>query len=506
MEKTKDITDDLQEIDLASDTQVSVGISEDELKTLIDDWTEDDPTIVIEEHQSKSLDGWLPQVPSHACTIFRVPSYIRERDSRSYEPTIAAIGLFHYQKGQKLSPSLHIHKSYCVSYLITRHLFLVDKLVAGLGTKEEMLEKCLELMLRLEPHARSCYSEDDKSLDRQMFAEMLLRDGCFILQLLLKQIKEERYEEKEEKKKNVLLELKNWEKKITQAPMLGTLWVWNLVVYDLLKLENQIPFFVVQSLFELLKTPADKNVDLVQLALKFFNRAHPGKDKKFSSVSSSQEFHHLLHIFHSHLIPSKYQNMASNSEEDLEAAPDWIPSATLLQDAGIKFRPKKAAETLLDVTFKGGVIEIPSLHVDDSTAAVFRNLIVFEQCYPATRTHITVYAAFMDCIINAKMDVRALNLNGILFNRLGAETDAADLFNKLCDQIHYASDRNYLRNVFMDVTRYYESRWHQWRAALVRNYFSNPWAIISLIAAVILLLLTIEQAVFAGLSYFRLPK
>ncbi|WOK92995.1 UPF0481 protein [Canna indica] len=256
------------------------------------------------------------------------------------------------------------------------------------------------------------------------------------------------------KKNNLLMELKNWEKKIMQAPMLGTLWVWNLVVYDLLKLENQIPFFVVQSLFELLKTPADKDVDLVQLALKFFNRAHPGKDKKFSSLSSSQ----------------------------------------------------KAAETLLDVTFKGGVIEIPSLQVDDSTVAVFRNLIVFEKCYSATRTHVTVYAAFMDCIINTKMDVRALNLNGILFNKLGAETDAADLFNKLCDQIHYASDRNYLRNVFMDVTRYYESRWHQWRAALVRNYFSNPWAIISLIAAVVLLLQTIEQALFAGLSYFRPPK
>ncbi|KAM0951845.1 hypothetical protein DsansV1_C03g0030081 [Dioscorea sansibarensis] len=108
----------------------------------------------------------------------------------------------------------------------------------------------------------------------------------------------------------------------------------------------------------------------------------------------------------------------------------------------------------------------------------------------------------MDCIIDTHKDVRLLHLNGILSNRLSTDEAAADLFNKLCYQIHYACDRNYLHKVFVDVNKYYESRWNQWRARLMRDYFSNPWTIVSLMAAVLLLLLTVEQSFFTAYSYF----
>ncbi|WOK92998.1 UPF0481 protein [Canna indica] len=299
-------------------------------------------------------------------------------------------------------------------------------------------------MLILEPQARSCYSEDHKSVDKLKFAKMLLRDGCFILYLLLKQDNAES-QGTEESKEDPMSELRKFGKEIMAAP------------FDLLKLENQIPFFVVKRLFDLLKTPVDDGIDLVQLAIKLLSRAHPGKDKAFNPIPSSQSFHYLLHIFHSSLIPSRYKKMPLDREEELPT-PDWIPSATVLQKAGIQFKRKKAAKSLLEVTFEDGVMEIPFLQVDDSTTSFFRNLIAFEQCYQTTRTDITAYAAFMKCMINTPDDVRLLTLNRILPNMLGNEQDVVDLFGKLCHQIQYDSKRNYLQNVFIDVTRYRESK------------------------------------------------
>ncbi|KAK9220966.1 hypothetical protein WN944_009390 [Citrus x changshan-huyou] len=52
---------------------------------------------------------------------------------------------------------------------------------------------------------------------------------------------------------------------------------------------------------------------------------------------------------------------------------------------------------------------------------------------------------------------------------------------------------------YVDVARalqaYCKSPWHSWKANLKQNYFNTPWASISVIAAVILLLLTGTQTI-----------
>ncbi|WOK92994.1 UPF0481 protein [Canna indica] len=364
--------------------------------------TEDDVKVDLEwikDVTSQLIDSWPPVFIDNPLTIFRIPSYIRDCDDKTYEPTIVALGLLHFSKGHELSPRLLSHKTQSVSYLLARH-----------GRKDKarnLLDECRQLMLILEPEARSRNSEDHKSVDKLKFAKMLLRDGCFILYLLLKQENAESQGTEESKEDPIL--------------------------------------------FDLLKTPADDGIDLVQLAIKLLSRGHPGKDKAFNPVPSSQSFHHLLHIFHSSLTPSRYKKMPLDREEELPTS-DWIPNATVLQEAGIQFKRKKAAKSFLEVTYRDGVMEIPFLQVDDSTTSFFRNLIAFEQCYQTWRTDISVYAAFMKCMINTPYDVRLLSLNKIVLNMLGNEQDVVDLFDKLCHQIQYDSKRNYLQNVFIDVT------------------------------------------------------
>ena len=464
----------------------------------------------------KKLNSVRPQPypSSRPWTIFRVPENIRIGDSKAYAPLVVSIGPYHFRHAQRgTHVAMQDHKWQCVRHLLSRH--------RSRERATELLDRCLLELKALDCEVRSCYSRN-LNFDQNKLASIMLLDGCFIIHILLKQlvnenrmmvtVEERRREEGMEKQKEkemreeeeeiVELDIGDEEENI-EGPLLGMLWIWNLILYDLLKVENQIPFFVIQTLFDFLKTGADEGIDLANLALKLFHDIHPNKSKTFTAMPRNK-IHHLLHLFHSTLTPSQ-PTLVLAEQVNITTSPEWIPCATDLKFAGIKFKKNEAAQSFLDVSFKDGVMEIPPLRIYDYTPSLFRNLIAFEQCYPDTRTYVTIYAAFMDSIIDSANDVKLLDLKGILVNRLSTDEAVADLFNKLCNQIHYASDRNYLADVFVKVKRYHESTWHIWRAGLIRDYFNNPWAGIAVVAAVVLFLLTIEQSIFAALSYFCPP-
>ncbi|KAG1328011.1 UPF0481 protein [Cocos nucifera] len=188
---------------------------------------------------------------------------------------------------------------------------------------------------------------------------------------------------------------------------------------------------------------------------------------------------------------------------------------------GVKFMRKEGADSFLNITFKkrpllclswlclmfkSGWMEIPPLQIYDYTGHLFRNLVAFEQCYPKTEMYIMTYVFFMDGIIDQAEDVRLLRLERILQHKLHNDEAAAELFNQLGSQIQFDWKSNYLekeiRKVIYRVDKFYEFKWHEWFAGLRRDYFGNPWIIISVLAATAILFLTIEQAVFSAMSYF----
>ncbi|XP_039139690.1 UPF0481 protein At3g47200-like isoform X2 [Dioscorea cayenensis subsp. rotundata] len=421
------------------------------------------------------------------CTIFKVQENILQCNPDAYTPLVVSIGPYHHHQ---CSPRHRSRRG-----------------------ATELLDKCLLEMKSLDADVQTCYSEPlHRGFDAESLAMVMLLDGCFILHLLLKRQnliddvsnsdQDNDDDDDQVEDGEILLERGKRDKEMEEEPLLGTLWIWNFVLYDLLKLENQIPFFVLKTLFGLLKAPGDEDLDLVNLAFKLFSDIHPSNSQTRPVLPAADQVHHLLHLLHSTLVPSKNHHVLDITQA--VKAPKRIPNATELQQAGVKFVKKINASSFLDISFhSNGTMEIPEICLYDHTNTLFRNLIAFEQCYPNTRTYITIYAAFMDRLIDTPKDVRLLHLNGILTNGLSTDEAAADLFNKLCYQIHYASDRNYLHELFVDVNKYYYSRWNQWRARLMRDYFSNPWTIISLMAAVLLLLLTVEQSFFSAYSYFR---
>ncbi|XP_072972937.1 UPF0481 protein At3g47200-like [Typha angustifolia] len=419
------------------------------------------------------------------CTIYRVPPEIRSTLPEAYTPMAVCIGPFFYSErnGTKLR-QMQDYKWTCMRKLMPNDEY------------SGWLKVGLVLMKILEPTIRASYSDEIK-MSSDDLAEMLLLDGCFILHLLLKHSEGAEISRTDPTDEDGM-------------QVIGRIWIWNLVRYDLLLLENQIPFVVIIHLYILLINnnygPEDFNgagSHLVACGRRLFSSIHPsGADASFSAECDPIVCH-LLHLFYlsipQYAQPTRYRYRSALLEE----APHGIPSAEELQDAGVKLKKRKNAISFLDIKFRKGVMEIPPLEVHDYSNSLFRNLIAFEQCHPGTNFQITVYAAFMDCLLNTPKDSRLLHLSGIINNRMTADQDAAHFFRRICSQVHYSSDRSYLRDLCADVNKYKLSRRHKWRAALVRDYFSSPWVIISFLAAIFLLLLTAGQTFYTIYPFYH---
>ena len=178
-----------------------------------------------------------------------------------------------------------------------------------------------------------------------------------------------------------------------------------------------------------------------------------------------------------------------------------IRSATELNEAGIRFRESETS-SLKDISFISGVLKLPVIVVDDATESTFLNIISFERFHAGAGNQITSYIAFMDNLIDTERDVALLNKCKIILNAIGSDKAVAKLFNSLSKDITFDSD-NSLKLVRKKVNDHCKRPLNRWRATLIQTYFRNPWAILSLFAAILLFALTIAQTIYTIYPYYH---
>ncbi|MED6149683.1 hypothetical protein PIB30_064844, partial [Stylosanthes scabra] len=122
-------------------------------------------------------------------------------------------------------------------------------------------------------------------------------------------------------------------------------------------------------------------------------------------------------------------------------------------------------------------------------------------CHLDCSNDITSYVIFMDNLINSPADVGYLHYCGIIEHWLGSDAEVADMFNRLCQDVAIDNDNNYLSALSKEVHEYYKKRWNTWCATLRHNHL----AITSLLAGVVLLLLTFAQTFYTIHAYYRPP-
>lgn len=424
----------------------------------------------------KRYDAKAGQQPSRTepCTIYRVPHSIRIVEKGSYEPKMLSIGPYH-RSNPKLK-AMEDHKWHCLKGVLRRY-------------GERSLTRYLYEMNRLEVQVRGFYSENEeiKGIEGKEFVEMMLLDGCYILELLLH------------------AESENTAGKVDD-PIYSTNWILPILRQDMLLLENQLPFLVLQHLFQFVNR--SNNSSLVSLAVQFFDHVMPIRRE----VAQVDSFHHLLDLFHWHLLPvtsvtSPGSRIKVEKVHKQPQSPPSIPSATEIEYPGIILRSKESASSILDVKFrKEGVLEIPHLCIDHSTSSIFRNLIAWEQCYSVSGNYFTSYAIFMDCLINTPQDVVVLKRRKIIEHRLGNNKQMALLFNKMCMGITINFEGSFLYDLSDQVKQFQKTRRNEWRAELVRNYFRDPWSPINFQFTVMTIIFTLVQIVIAELTYYRFSR
>ncbi|XP_043705187.1 UPF0481 protein At3g47200-like [Telopea speciosissima] len=410
----------------------------------------------------ESIEKELQQVPTlpSNCTIYRVPVMLRKVKPEAYTPHLVTIGPFHRNK-QHLKP-METHKLQYLNEFLRRNsqVNVVDYINA---------------LTDLEEKARKCYSEII-NLKKDEFIKMLLMDGCFILELFLRRDRWEQYRE---------------------DPLLSKTWMSRTIMRDLILLENQIPFFVLQKLKTLLNrgNSEARATHLNYLSRTFFGEMMLHRRESFGrlflegifrvardrnlidfenlpeneeeSDDQNDETRHLLDFVRQLHLPSS--STASQNYGNFRS----IHSATELHDQG-KVKFKWGSQTcLFEITFNRQDLSIPPIKIGDWTESFLRNLIAYEQSHSDCTKYVTAYAAFMDGLIVSPKDVELLQKNKIIDNLFGRPEKVSELFNKLLEEVTIPFDNFYFSGISEEVETYYEmikeSSMHYY-------HFNTSWA------------------------------
>ncbi|KAJ4957369.1 hypothetical protein NE237_024480 [Protea cynaroides] len=443
----------------------------------------------------------VPPQPSD-CSIYRVPKMLLEENLAAYTPHMVSIGPFHHDQQ---------HLQHMEAYKMQ---YLKDFLARSSPGK---LKDYVKAMTDLVERAYQCYLELD--IERKSFVMMMTVDGCFILELLLREPNTE-----------------------SDAKFSS------LVLVDLILLENQLPFFVLEALYQVFiedfdHDAADKHTvsDLIcENYVPQILKLLLGED----TISSSRDIeetepNHLLDLVRQFLIPlpmhmasngdnSEHKIVASNGDNSehkivgrtssrLNFAPAYnrrfclwdhldkdnvgvrFRCATDLEKGNLEFKRNENPTSLLDIRFTNGVLTIPGITCH-STEVILRNLIAYE-LFSDDYSYVTEYAAFLDGLIDTHKDVELLQMNGIVETIFGDPKAVARLFNNLLK--HTAIPLYYTFPVLRDMEQYYNRPWHRWKASLMFDYFNTPWSLMSVFVAIILLIMTFIQTYYTALPFVK---
>ncbi|KAK3409565.1 hypothetical protein EUGRSUZ_J01673 [Eucalyptus grandis] len=376
-------------------------------------------------------------------SIYRVPAHIANLNREAYQPQAVSFGPYHY--GEVHLRPMEDHKHRALIHFLRRSWKPLEHLLESLRNVAGDLEASY---VALDPKWKEGSGEG--VVDR--FLQLMITDGCFMLEIL-------RFKTQE---------VNDYAPNDPIFSDHGKLSVIPFIRRDMLLLENQLPMLVL---------------DLLLDACEFFSRNPKNHRLKCLRV---------LDVFRKSMLMEPEKKDKARSKE-------IIRSATELRKHGIRFK-KNQTNSLNDISYASGVLWLPMISVDEDTESMFLNLIAFELSHVNAGKEVTSYIFFMDNLIDRGQDVALLHTKGIINNAMESDEAAAKLFNSLAVGV-VLDPNSSLHDVINKVREYCSDKRHKWRANLIHTYFRNPWVILSLIAAILLFVLAIIQAIFTVLSY-----
>ncbi|GLJ34476.1 hypothetical protein SUGI_0693430 [Cryptomeria japonica] len=462
------------------------------------------------------------RVSKNVC-IYRVPQAIKISKPEDYEPTVVSLWPYHHNINPQFS-KMDQHKLQAVHRVSTRLKIDVPTLIAEFE--------------KLELEIRECY-EEPIELNGKSLSRMLAMDACFILEIC--------------RNSAVSRSASNSDffSLISQRDDLKNS-MFYAILDDLIKLENQIPLFVILKLLEL-EEGGTREYAATELATMLSKRSlfRGNPFFKFSQqdaipklkehMMGERPAYHLLDLCRK-VVKDKLTNStgkpatcvendgyrgANNISNDngwsMNAVlPGWVqrvscidilprvspllspddrratPSTELLYGAGIRFQPGKIK--FEKRRFGSRTLYLPSVTITDNTESRLRNLMAYEECqrcswYPEP-TVVSHFVILFDYLIDSEKDVALLRKSRIIGRMVGCDENIARMFNRIRVGITF-SGIGQIEEVTVKARNHYKSQWKVWMSQFKEEHFSKPWYILSLVAAILILGMTAIQTVYS---------
>ncbi|XP_057968431.1 putative UPF0481 protein At3g02645 [Malania oleifera] len=195
---------------------------------------------------------------------------------------------------------------------------------------------------------------------------------------------------------------------------------------------------------------------------------------------------------------AKPEDGNSSSNNNIQKPPSIeeiaIPSVTELSKAGVLFSPTNGGITSIDFDISTCTLHLPSVSLDVNSEVILRNLVAYEASSASGPLVFTRYTELMNGIIDTEEDAKLLRERGIILNHLKSDQEVANVWNGMSRSLRLTKVP-FLDKVIEDVNKYYNGKWKVRAGKFVKVYVFESWKVLTLLAAIMLLVLMSFQAV-----------
>ncbi|KAF8393095.1 hypothetical protein HHK36_021336 [Tetracentron sinense] len=170
-----------------------------------------------------------------------------------------------------------------------------------------------------------------------------------------------------------------------------------------------------------------------------------------------------------------------------------IPSVTELSKSGVRFCPTNGGMTTISFDLKTVTLYLPTISLDVNTEVTLRNMVAYEASTASGPLVLARYTELMNGIIDTEEDAKLLRERGIIMNRLKSDEEVANLWNGMNRSIRLTKVP-FLDKVIEDVNKYHSGKLMVKVGKFMKNYVFGSWQILTFLATIFFLLMTMFQA------------
>ncbi|KAG7025179.1 UPF0481 protein [Cucurbita argyrosperma subsp. argyrosperma] len=357
-------------------------------------------------------------------SIYRIPEHIKKVNPNAFKPQLVSFGPYHHGE-------LHLLPMEKIK------LFALSDIERCFGLSiKDMVNEVWDM---LEDLQRSYDKLDDEWKTKPAkFLELMILDGCFLIQLLLYNLP------------------------LFKLPLED-------VQRDMLLLENQLPMKLLDKLYSMLKSDEKENI-------KSLVWRSPNLPTEVKEILMAMDYLHLLDMYRKELKFGTGNEPYLLQRSHLGMGHE-IQLARRFDKAGIKL---KKGCNLKDVDFdqNKGVLSLPFIQMNANIESGLLNAMTFEKLVG------------IDNIVGSFV---------ILMGNL-LEKDEVDSFNQLAKGT-VLSMWDVYAHVYSSVNEHCKRPWRIWWTTL-KDSFIGPWTIISSLYALIGFALLVIQTVYGVYGYY----